>query len=366
MRFDSTSPSPHRATASIRGLGLAAAAPVDQGQTAEHAAGHCCTDQRQRKILKQIYRRTSINSRGTVLAEKSRSFFGRGVRVADSPLTGQRMQLYAQEVCPLAIQAADSALQDSMTMPSRISHIITVTCTGFFAPGFDMALIKELGLKPDIARLQVGFMGCHGALNALRAACAINASDPGSNILLCAAEICSLHFQYGWTPDTLLANSLFSDGAAAVVLAPAAMASSEWTLASSGSFIIPDSQEAMSWTIGSTGFTMTLSSSVPDLISLHLRQWMSSWLSSQGLLISDVPTWAIHPGGPRILDAVAESLQLSAAQMQPSREVLHRYGNMSSPTVFFIINELRLQKAPRPCVVLGFGPGLAIEAALFV
>src|SRR5262249_17792845 len=134
----------------------------------------------------------------------------------------------------------------------------------------------------------------------------------------------------------------------------------------SGACLIPDSEDAMGWTIGDHGFEMTLSKRVPALIASNLRPWLSGWLAEQNLCIDDIASWAIHPGGPRILDAAAESLGLPTEATRPSREVFAAHGNMSSPTVLFILEHLRTQRAPRPCVALGFGPGLCAEAALFL
>ena len=139
-----------------------------------------------------------------------------------------------------------------------------------------------------------------------------------------------------------------------------------WRVVASGSCLIPDSTEAMTWTIGEHGFEMTLSKQVPGLIARHLRPWLESWLAEQGTALAEVQSWAIHPGGPRILSAVEESLNLSREAAAPSRAVFAEHGNMSSPTILFILDRLRRQNAKRPCVALGFGPGLMAEAALLL
>jgi predicted naringenin-chalcone synthase len=133
----------------------------------------------------------------------------------------------------------------------------------------------------------------------------------------------------------------------------------------SGSCLVPDSREAMSWTIGDHGFEMTLSKRVPDLIRKHVRPWLANWLAEFGLRVEAIGSWAIHPGGPRILEAAAASLGLSEDRLTDAREVFAAHGNMSSPTVLFIVDHLRARRAPLPCVALGFGPGLIAEAALF-
>ena len=120
----------------------------------------------------------------------------------------------------------------------------------------------------------------------------------------------------------------------------------------------------MTWTVGDHGFEMTLAKSVPNLIAAHLRPWLESWLAKYGVTLGSVGSWAVHPGGPRILDAVAEALDLTSKDTAVAREVFAEYGNMSSPTVLFILDRMRKLGSPRPCVALGFGPGLMAEAAL--
>ncbi|HEY1188081.1 MAG TPA: type III polyketide synthase [Gemmata sp.] len=280
------------------------------------------------------------------------------------PTTGQRMEIYAREAGPLALRAARPALAESGFAPKTVTHLVTVSCTGFGAPGVDFALITGLGLSPTVARTHVGFMGCHGALNGLRVANAFATADPGARVLVCAVELSSLHYYYGSAADKLIANAIFADGAAAVV--GSGGASPAFTLAASGSCLVPNSAADMAWTVGDHGFEMTLSRRVPGLIAAHLRPWLEAWLGDNGLSLADVRSWAVHPGGPKIVSAVEECLALAPEALAPSRGVFAACGNMSSPTVLFILEKLRAAGAPRPCVALGFGPGLVAEAALFV
>jgi len=292
--------------------------------------------------------------------------------VQQGPSTGERMQIFAAAAPELAVQSAELALIDSGVKAGEITHLVTVTCTGFFAPGVDVTLINRLGLRRDVGRIQVGFMGCHGAINGLRAATAIAQADPKNRVLLCAVELCSLHYSFQWDPTRAVGNAVFADGSASLVIghgdsaATAVDGANTLRCASTGSCIIPDSTDAMSWNLGDHGFEMFLSSRVPDLIGKHLRPWFESWLAESGLTIADVGSWAVHPGGPRILSSVEESLGLPREATATSREVLAECGNMSSPTVLFILQRLRAAGAKMPCVALGFGPGLAAEAALFV
>ena len=282
------------------------------------------------------------------------------------PTTGQRMRYYAEQAVPLTLRAARQALDRSGLAPRAVTHLVTVSCTGFGAPGVDVRLIKSLELPATVERTHVGFMGCHGALNGLRVARAFTGAEPGARVLLCATELCVVHYHYGWDPQKMIANALFADGAAALVGVPCTSAPADaWTAAASGSCLIPDSEEAMTWTIGDHGFEMTLSKQIPRLIAAHLRPWLENWLGGQGLSLGAVASWAVHPGGPAILDAVEQALGLDREATGVSREVLARCGNMSSPTILFILDRLRSKQAPRPCVALGFGPGLNAEAALF-
>jgi prepilin-type processing-associated H-X9-DG protein len=358
----------------IRGLGTALPANrLPQMELAEAAKQFCAADDEQRQMLGKLYRHTEIDTRHVVFqAEKVRTVMKGGQ--ADSvfvpngddrgPTTAQRMERYCREALPLATEACRKALAEAGIAPSEITHLVTVSCTGFAAPGVDVGLIKGLGLKPTTVRTNVGFMGCHGAINGLRAAAGYTGSDPKARVLMCCVELSSLHFYYGWNPKRMVGNALFADGSAAVVGTPP-NGKTDWTVAATGSCLFADSEFAMSWHVGDHGFDMTLSTKVPNLIQANLRPWLEQWLGENGLTIKEIGSWAIHPGGPKILSSVEEALGLPAGITDVSRRVLAGHGNMSSPTVLFILNELRKANAPRPCVALGFGPGLVAEGAIF-
>ncbi len=361
-------------SAAIAGLGTARPAEsIAQSDAAEFAKTLFAPTHPQARLLPVLYGRTGVGRRGSVLlertaeAELTQSFFPpAGETGGRGPTTRERMERYAEEAAPLAQEAAGRALQAAGLAPRAITHLVTVSCTGFVAPGVDLALVKRLGLSPTIGRTHVGFMGCHGALNGLRVAAALVGEEPGARVLLCAVELCSLHVHYGWDPEKIVANALFADGAGALILAPASSASAEaWQLAASGSSLLPDSEDAMTWRIGDHGFEMTLSPRVPSLIGSQLRPWLVPWLAHHRLAVEDVHSWAIHPGGPRVLDAVATCLGLSAEAMASSADILAECGNMSSATTVFLLERLRERRAQRPCVALAFGPGLAVEVALF-
>jgi prepilin-type processing-associated H-X9-DG protein len=357
-------------------LGLGTASPphaIAQRDAAELAKAYCCQSDNQAAVLPTLFQRTRVDTRSSVLLDGStvgprQSFFQPALDAMDGgPTTGQRMARYAQDAAPLAIAAARQAISAARLDASVITHVVTVSCTGFISPGLDIALIRHFGLRADISRTHVGFMGCHGALNALAVARAFIEASPLARVLLCSVELCSLHFGYGWHPDRLVANALFADGAAAALLGPSGESPRHsWQLETTGSCLFPDSLDAMGWRIGDHGFEMRLSSQVPALIGAHLPAWMDAWLARAGLTLADVRSWAIHPGGPRIVDAVRTALRLPAEAAAGSHEVLAAHGNMSSPTGLFILERLRARHAERPCVALAFGPGLVAEAALFI
>ena len=266
----------------------------------------------------------------------------------------------------MAVRAARTALEESGVDPTDLTHLVTVSCTGFQAPGVDIGLIKELELPSSVERTHVGFMGCHGAFNGMRVARAFADSVPNARILLCATEICSIHYHYPWNPKRIVGNALFGDGAAALVGVSDQLAPKDaWREVANGSRLFANSEFAMTWTIGNHGFEMNLSAKVPQLIATNVRPWLEDWLKCQGLALGDVASWAIHPGGPRIIASVEEALGLIPGVAWASREILTNFGNMSSPTVLFILERLRREGSLRPCVALGFGPGLVAEAALF-
>ena len=184
-----------------------------------------------------------------------------------------------------------------------------------------------------------------------------------ARVLVCAVELCALHFQYSAEPDAIVANSLFADGAAAAVLG-ATDSEAHWRLSANGAGLVPDSLDAMTWTVGNHGFAMTLSPRVPSLIEEQLAPWMNGWLERHGLTVADIGSWAIHPGGARIVSSAEKALGLEPAAGAVAREVLAEHGNMSSPTVLFVLKRLMERGAQRPCVALAFGPGLSIESAL--
>ena len=321
-------------------------------------------DARLARQLSFIYRRSHIDfrhscSKGAQLISES-----------GEASTGQRMLAYEAEVVDLAERAAQDALdQQRHVTAADITHLIMVTCTGFFSPGPDLLLIDRLGLRPNVRRLQIGFMGCHAALQGLQTADSICRGDANAVVLLVCAELCSLHHKHALTEENLIINSLFADGAAATVLSRA-----EWHASSPlcqirhfASHVYPEVRDSISWRIEDDGFRMGLAlSNAKDLRRL-LPAFMDSFLKEHGYCQSDIDCWAIHPGGRAVLDACERALNLEPDALAASRAILRNYGNMSSPTVLFVMQHLLSESTGQAGhgLTLAFGPGVAFEGMLW-
>lgn len=254
------------------------------------------------------------------------------------PTTAARMERYRAASAPLAVAAVRAALDAGTVAAAAITHLVTCSCTGFANPGLDLDLVTALGLPAGVQRTHVGFMGCHGAFNALRVGDAFATADPQGVVLVACVELCSLHFQYGRRPDAVVANSIFADGAGAVVgVGPEharAAESGRWRIIGQASRILPESADQMGWLIGDNGFKMSLSARVPDSIRRHIGSVVAEGLGRVGLTKADVRSWAVHPGGPRVLTSVAEASRWCRRRS--------RLRSMSSPP-------MATCRAPRSC-----------------
>lgn len=359
--------------------GLGSAVPelrIPQAVAYDVAQHFCCDSDDHRQAMKLIYEGAGVRERGTVAlfepiqeGEAASGFFKPRNDPDDlGPSTAHRMMRYEEFALDLAVQSCENAIANADQDLSEITHLVTASCTGFQAPGVDIGLIQRLGLSPATQRTNVGFMGCHGSFNAMRVAQAFVNADPNAVVLVCSVELCTLHHHYGWSTEKVIANALFADGSAAAICRRGSgentPAHVKYRMVRNGSHIVPKSMNAMTWKIRDNGFEMTLSKKVPLLIEEHLRGWMTAFLAKEGLTIEGISGWAIHPGGPRILDACLTALSLPQEAVDPAREILSQYGNMSSATVLFLLERIRQLPVQGPVVALGFGPGLTIEAML--
>ena len=324
-----------------------------------------------RPVLQRLHDKTGIDTRRVSVIEPDGSIPLYGIAAPGEPSTprvpgtGERMRAYEQGAGPLANRAAAGALERSGTPAASITHVVTASCTGFGAPGIDLGIIDALGLPSSTRRTHVGFMGCHAAVNALAVARGFASESAENRVLVTCVEISTVHFHHARRLDRLISNILFADGAASTVVTmnPAVPASTAH-LAATSARIIPDSRDAMAWEIGDHGFEMTLAAEVPTLIAAAIREWVDETLAEHGLDRTAIGGWAIHPGGPKVIDAVSDALELPAGADAISRAVLRDCGNMSSATLLHILERFQLEEVPRPWVGLAFGPGLAGELML--
>jgi predicted naringenin-chalcone synthase len=275
--------------------------------------------------------------------------------------TGARMERYAAEAVPYGKDAVARALDDAGLSAGDVGLFTVVSCTGYATPGIDIRLARDLGMSDGVQRLVVGHMGCYAALPALGAAADFVAARGRPAVVLCL-ELTSLHVQ----PPTrdlgqVVAHALFSDAAAAVVLEPAGSGLAVVDVAARTDVATADH---MTWDVTDLGFRMGLSPRVPDVLAVHVGPMVAELLARNGVAPTEVDGWAVHPGGPRILDVVADRLGLAADALDASRAVLAGHGNCSSATVLLVLSALPRPAPGRYVVTLAFGPGLTLYAAL--
>lgn len=321
-------------------------------------------DQRRRQVFDRMAERAQIAQRWSCLAPAAEpegesvdahGFFARG----RFPSTADRMRRYEADAPELAARAVEGlALGD---MARRISHVIVTTCTGLSAPGLDLEIVRRCGLNPSVERTVVGFMGCYAAINALKLARHIVRSDPEASVLILSLELCTLHLQETDDLEQVLSFLVFGDGCAAALVTaePHGLALDRFR-----AVLVPQSDELITWRIREFGFDMFLSGKVPNAIGNALRAKADEVLD--GLPVDAIDLWAVHPGGRSVLDAVEAALGLGPKALATSRDILMRYGNMSSATVMFVLEKLmRTADAGARGCAMAFGPGLTAETMLF-
>jgi predicted naringenin-chalcone synthase len=244
-----------------------------------------------------------------------------------------------------------------------ITHLITVSCTGMSAPGLDLQIMQSLELPSTIFRTSINFMGCYAAIHGLKLAKMICDSTPNSNVIVVATELCTLHFQQAFSEDNAASSLLFADGSAAVLISNCISSKKAITLKDFYAQVEDKGQTDMAWKLSSKGFLMTLSSYIPQLIEADVEQLIVNALAKNNLQFSDITHWCIHPGGKRILDLVQRKMKLSDDHLKHSRKVLFNHGNMSSPTVLYVLKEIMEATSQDNATILGmaFGPGLTME-----
>ncbi|HYF37993.1 MAG TPA: type III polyketide synthase [Prosthecobacter sp.] len=331
------------------------------------------SDQRTRRLIHAIYNRSGIDTRHSVCDDfvegaEPKLFCTDAEGALISPGTAERNACYAREARKLAVDVTRQALNASAFPREDITHVIFASCTGFSNPGPDIAIMRELGLRPDVQRYTLGFMGCYAAFPSLRMASQFCAADPGAVVLVVCLELCTLHLQVNDNPDSILANSLFADGAGAALVSAREPDPSRpaFRLCGFESALLPSGETDMAWEIGNEGFNIVLSSYVPDIIGGNIKSLLHGTFERHHLVSDAIEEWAVHPGGRAILDKVQDSLGLAKTALDASRAVLRDYGNMSSATILFVLKELwdSAETDRALTCALAFGPGLAVETAL--
>jgi predicted naringenin-chalcone synthase len=336
----------------ITGAGSAVPAVLDQdGLWTDHFAQHYDGN----RIAERIWRSAGITTRHGVVDPRIEDVSHWG--------TGARMRRYITEAVPLGKEAVSAALDEAGLAPGDVGLLEVVSCTGYATPGLDITLARDLGMAETVQRLVVGHMGCYAAIPGLGAAADFVVARGRAAVMLCL-ELTSLHVQPVADHDVqqMVAHALFSDAAAAVVLQPGGGRGFE--VIDVVALTDPTTGDHMTWDVTDLGFRMGLSPRVPDVLAVHVGGMIRDrLLAPNGLAVDDVGGWAVHPGGRRILEVVAEQLGLSASRMQPSYDVLDQFGNCSSATVLLVLDQLPARSGV-PAVAMAFGPGLTLYAAL--
>lgn len=324
-------------------------------------------DDIEKRKLAFLYKQSGIETRYSVipdfsLPEDAWNFLSS--EVIPLPTLEKRMQLYKKNAAALSVQAIHDCTKNKIN-PKEITHLITVSCTGMSAPGLDLEIMEALQLDASVYRTSVNFMGCYAAIHALKMGKMICDADAKAKVLIVSTELCTLHFQQQYTPDNAASSLLFSDGSAAVLLSGESTAERNIKLDNFYSKIYFKGSRDMAWEISSDGFLMTLSGYIPQLIEEDISSLVADALANTAYTQENITHWCIHPGGKKILDNIERTLQIKHEAIIHSRDTLKKYGNMSSPTILFVLKKMldELNASSKPANIFGvaFGPGLTME-----
>jgi predicted naringenin-chalcone synthase len=316
--------------------------------------------------LRLIYERSGIASKQSVLPDFQLSNDS-NILFADSssiPSTSARSEIYFRFAAELASQAVVRSINGKISK-EEITHLITVSCTGMAAPGLDLMVCEQLALPSSVYRTSVNFMGCYAAFHALKMANHICVAESSANVIIVSIELCSLHYQPDSDFETIASNLLFADGCAAALVSNNFDKGDKIILQAFGSEIIYQGKKDMAWQISEKGFLMTLSAYIPTLLSANMRPLVVEFLKNYNTELKDINTWAIHPGGKKILDMLMTSLEASQDKFQYSYKILSNYGNMSSATILYVLKLILEDKSNQGLIFsAAFGPGITVEMGL--
>jgi predicted naringenin-chalcone synthase len=316
--------------------------------------------------LKFMYSQSGIDTRYPVVPDYSHKlpewkFYPHSENLEPFPDLEKRMLWYNRYAAPISVDAIRNCITGKINS-NDITHLITVSCTGMSAPGLDLMVMELMDLPKNIFRTSINFMGCYAAIHGLKIADMICKTDPAAKVMIVCTELCTLHFQKDASPDSIASTLLFGDGSAAALVMHDDAPTKGLHLKSFYSEVVPKGKRDMAWELSSTGFLMTLSGYIPDLIKEDFAPLVERALHHAGMQQEEISNWCIHPGGRRIVDTIHKSLQLPEGKLQACYDVLRDYGNMSSPTILFVLKEL-MQNSSNDESIFGaaFGPGLTME-----
>lgn len=326
-------------------------------------------DAEEKRKLAFLYHHSGIETRHSVIPDYGNQEAGSNFLPTNAydpfPSIDQRMELYKTKASTISIDAITKCI-DTHISAAQITHLISISCTGMSAPGLDLAIMEQMGLSPTIFRTSINFMGCYAAIHGLKLAKFICDSEPAAKVVLVATELCTLHFQKEYTLENASSSLLFADGAAAILISNDITSPKAVNIESFHSQVAFEGKSDMAWEISSKGFLMTLSSYIPQLIKQDIELLIATALQKQGLTHQEIPFWCIHPGGKKIVDVIEQKLALTKSQTYYARKILAENGNMSSPTILFVLKEIMDSsiKAGEKIFGVAFGPGLTMETFL--
>ncbi|MEO8412532.1 MAG: type III polyketide synthase [Ginsengibacter sp.] len=325
------------------------------------------TDKRK---LKYLYHQSAIDTRYSVVPDYSLNaddwqFYPATENLEPFPNLELRMKWFNNTAPALTVNAVEKCIEDKISK-DEITHLVTISCTGMSAPGLDLQVMEAMDLRANIFRTSVNFMGCYAAIHGLKLAEAFCASDKSAKVLVVCTELCTLHFQKERTIDNIASSLLFGDGAAAVLVTHNDYDMPGLRINNFYSEVAFKGKKDMSWELSSSGFLMTLSGYVPELIEQDFNTLLQNSLRHAKCDKDEISHWCIHPGGKRILTSIEKSIGISADDLHHSYNVLKNYGNMSSPTILFVLKEIMdslVIKKEKQTNIFGaaFGPGLTLE-----
>ena len=330
-----------------------------------------CKDGPESRKLKFLYRHSGIKTRYSVIPDYStviteRTFFPQTADLEPFPCLEKRMNLYNEYAAQLSAGTIEDCIQNKIDK-KEITHLITVSCTGMSAPGIDLQVMEMMGLPQNIVRTSVNFMGCYAAVHGLKLADAFCSSNKKANVIVVCTELCTLHFQKDISADNMTSSLLFADGCAAMLIQADNSTHKGIRVQNFFSDVSFKGKKDMAWELSSKGFLMTLTGYVPELIKEDFKCLVDKALDSSQQKQANISHWCIHPGGKKILESISSSLGITDTALKYSYDTLNDYGNMSSPTILFvlkkILDEFEYQKPSKPPVIFAaaFGPGLTME-----